>query len=231
MAGFADDSGGRDVVFADNVDFSGSLNNQAQILSNGQLLIGSAIVPNIRPGFLTPGAGVTITNGPGTITIALSGGGSAVEHLTGNTGGQLNPDGSNNFNILGTGGITFAGVASTLTASIIQGGFTWTDVTTATQALSVQNGYLTDRGAGVTYTLPATASLGDVIKINGKLGITTIAQNANQTIRMSSALSTTGVGGSVVGTNVGECITLRCSTSGANTIWIAENFVGNWTVN
>jgi len=109
-------------------------------------------------------------------------------------------------------------------------GYTWTDITGATQALSVQNGYITDRGAGVTYTLPATASLGDVIKIDGKLGITSIAQNANQAIRIGSALSTTGVGGSVVGTNLGDCITLRCTTSGASTIWIAENFVGNWIV-
>lgn len=114
--------------------------------------------------------------------------------------------------------------------SIVTGGMPWTDVTSATQALSVQNGYITDRGAGVTYTLPATASLGDEIKIDGKLGLTTIAQNANQAIRMSSALSTTGVTGTVVGTNVGDCITLRCTTSGASTIWIAENFVGNWTV-
>ncbi len=114
--------------------------------------------------------------------------------------------------------------------SIISGGMPWTDVTASTQALSVQNGYITDRGAGVTYTLPATASLGDEIKIDGKLGLTTIAQNANQAIRMSSALSTTGVSGSVAGTNVGDCITLRCTTAGASTIWIAENFVGNWTV-
>jgi len=53
---------------------------------------------------LTPGAGVTITNGNGVSgnpIIALSGGGGAVEHLTGDTGGQLNPDGSNNFNLFG----------------------------------------------------------------------------------------------------------------------------------
>lgn len=110
------------------------------------------------------------------------------------------------------------------------GGMPWTDVTSATQALSVFNGYVTDRGAGVTYTLPATATFGDIIKIDGKLGLTTIAQNANQAIRMSGSISTTGVGGSVAGTNVGDCITLRCTTGGASTIWIAENFVGNWTV-
>lgn len=50
--------------------------------------------------------------------VSITGGGAAVEHLTGNTGGQLNPDGSNNFNILGTGSITVAGSVSTLTAQL-----------------------------------------------------------------------------------------------------------------
>jgi hypothetical protein len=107
---------------------------------------------------------------------------------------------------------------------------TWTDVTTATQALSVSNGYFTDRGAGVTYTLPATAILGDIIIIDGKLGLTTIDQNAGQSIRFSSAITTVGVGGSAVATNLGDCVTLRCSTAGASTVWIAENFNGNWTI-
>lgn len=122
------------------------------------------------------------------------------------------------------------GVSATGFVTIATGGMPWTDVTGATQALSVQNGYITDRGGGVTYTLPSTAVLGDIIKIDGKLGLTTIAQNANQAIRMGSSISTTGVGGSVAGTNLGDCITLRCTTSGASTIWIAENWVGSWTV-
>lgn len=151
-------------------------------LTNGQLLIGQAGA-NPIPSTLTPGTGISITNGAGIITIA-------------NTGG----------------------------------GLAWTDVTTATQSLSVQNGYLTDRGGGVTYTLPATASIGDVIKIDGKLGLGTIAQNANQQILIASSSSTIGIGGSIVSTNVGDCITLRCITSGASTVWRAESLVGNWTV-
>ena len=160
---------------------------------------------------------------------AYIGGGSAVEHLTGNTGGQLNPT-ANNFNIIGVGGVNVAGSGSTLTITNSQSGMTWTDVTTATQVLSVSNGYFTDRSGGVTYTLPATAVLGDIIIIDGKLGITTIAQNANQSMRFSSAITTVGVSGSAVGTNLGDCVTLRCSTAGAATVWIAENFNGNWTI-
>ncbi len=53
---------------------------------------------------ITAGTGITVTNGNGQTgnpTISLTGGSVAVEHLTGDSGGQLNPDGSNNFNILG----------------------------------------------------------------------------------------------------------------------------------
>ena len=128
-------------------------------------------------------------------------------------------------------GVSITSAAGSITIAVTGGGFTWTDVTTATQALSVQNGYLTDRGAGVTYTLPAAAAaIGDVIIIDGKLGLTTISQNAGQQILIGSSSSTIGVGGSVAGTNVGDCITLRCITSGTSSVWRAESLMGNWTV-
>lgn len=131
--------------------------------------------------------------------------------------------------VTSTGGtISITPSPGSLNLDVIGGGFPWTDVTTATQALLVENGYFTDRGAGVTYTLPTTAVLGAVIKINGKLGLTTIAQNAGQSIRWSSAITTVGVTGTSVGTNVGDCVTLRCST--ANTGWIAESFNGSWNI-
>lgn len=127
-------------------------------------------------------------------------------------------------------GITITNAANSITiAATNPSGFPWTDVTGATQTLAVNNGYITDH-TNVTYTLPASAALGDTIKIVGKLGITTIAQNANQQIDMSSASSTVGVGGSVAGTNVGDCIELICITSGASTVWRAASWVGNWTV-
>lgn len=306
------------------------------------------------------GTGISLTNPDGIAgdtTISLSGSGISVQHLTGDTGGQLNPDGSNNFNTLGTGSITIAGVGSTLTTqltgltnhavligagtatitkvgpvastgcvlqsngvgsdpgfstatypstttinqiiysssnnvvtglstanqgvlttgatgipvittlatdgqviigstagvpaaatltagtgiSITNGsnsitvaatgaGFTWTDVTGATQTLAVFNGYLTDRGAGVVYTLPASAAIGDEIRIVGKLGITTITPNANQQILIGNVSGAVGATGTAVATNVGDCITLICITSGASTVWRANSFVGNWTV-
>jgi hypothetical protein len=127
-------------------------------------------------------------------------------------------------------GITITNAANSITiAETNPSGFPWTDVTGATQTLAVNNGYVTDH-TNVTYTLPASGVLGDTIIIVGKLGITTISQNANQQILMGSASSTVGVGGSVAGTNVGDCITLICITAGASTVWRAKSFVGNWTV-
>ncbi len=353
MAGFTND-----IMNCENMDFRGVKPIVGQFTANGQIPIGSAVSPNIRVNTLTAGTGVSITNGPGTITISLSGGGVAVEHLTGNSGGQLNPDGSNNFNTLGTGSITIAGSGSTLTTQlsgltnhavlvgagtatitkvgptatvgqvlqsagasadpafstatypltttvsqilysssantvtglatansatlvttstgvpvmsatmtngqmiigstgatpvagtitstggtitvtpgagtlnleVATGGFTWTDVTSATQAMSVENGYITDRSAGVVYTLPATSVLGAEIIVMGKLGLTTITPNANQQIQMGSASGTVGVTGTAVGTNVGDSITLIATTSGASTVWRAVSWVGNWTL-
>jgi hypothetical protein len=54
---------------------------------------------------ITGGTGITVTNGNGQTgnpTIALTAGPTgAIEHLTGDTGGQLNPDVNNNFNLQG----------------------------------------------------------------------------------------------------------------------------------
>ncbi len=61
------------VMYADNVDFSGASPVAAKVTLDGQLLIGSTAAPNIRVATLTAGAGATITNGAGTITIGLAG--------------------------------------------------------------------------------------------------------------------------------------------------------------
>ncbi len=69
MAGFDNDT-----MYADNVDFSGSATPSPQVLLDGQLLIGSTATPHIKVNTLTAGAGITITNGSGAITIAATGG-------------------------------------------------------------------------------------------------------------------------------------------------------------
>lgn len=128
-------------------------------------------------------------------------------------------------------GITITNAAGSITIAATATGFTWTDVTSATQTLAANNGYLTDRGAGVTYTLPASGAIGDTIKIVGKLGLATITPNANQQILSGAASGTVGATGTFVSNNVGDCVELVCTTSGASTVWRASNIRGTWTLN
>jgi len=110
MSGFDNE-----VLYANNVDFTGSFPVSGQINLNGELLIGASVAPFIRAGLLTGSAGITITNGPGTINIAGTG---AVSSLAFSTpSGTANSSG---------GAITFAqgsnvsisGVASTVTFTL-----------------------------------------------------------------------------------------------------------------
>ena len=271
MGGFVNDNNNKEIVFADNVNFSGDGTPTGKMTTNGQLLIGSTANPNIQVGTITsPFGTVNIGYSSPNITLDISGASPAIEKVNLQTGtspiiptggtitfnGATVAAGTNPVRTDGTGPNTMAlevqisqAIASTNATNIglsaynngqftvdangfvssKAGSFTWVDVTSATQNISVQTGYVTDH-TNVTYTLPATANLGDQFRIVGKLGITTIAQNANQQIVVSSASSTVGVSGSVAGTNVGDCMWLVCITAGASTVWRAENFVGNWTV-
>lgn len=149
--------------------------------------------------------------------------------LTGNSGGAISPTAAN-INILGSGAISITGAGSTLTVSSSGGVLSWTDVTSATQTLAINMGYVTNRGGGVAYTLPATATEGDIIRIAGKSGAWTVAQNANQQITIGSTATTVGAGGSLASTDAGDCIEMLCTTSGASTIYRVISSMGNITV-
>lgn len=79
-----------DVLFAQNVDFTNTFASTgkatAQVTSDGQLLMGSTIAPNIRVNTLTAGPGITITNGAGTITISSAGGSVNIDSIAVQTG-------------------------------------------------------------------------------------------------------------------------------------------------
>ena len=87
-------------MFANNVDFSGG--KSATVISNGQLLIGSSVLPNIRVGTLGSSDGsITWTVGNGTITGQVTGGTTTAKTITGDIGGSLSPVAGNWF-ILGS---------------------------------------------------------------------------------------------------------------------------------
>ena len=108
--------------------------------------------------------------------------------------------------------------------------FTWNNVTGATQAIAVENGYISNNGATlVTLTLPATAAVGALISVQGSgTGLWTIAQNASQTIHFNAVDSTTGVGGTVSSTSRYDSIALLCITT--NNDWAVYTSVGTFTV-
>jgi hypothetical protein len=105
----------------------------------------------------------------------------------------------------------------------------WIDVTAASQAMAVNTGYTANRGTLITFTLPATAAYGTVMRIAyvGAGGYK-IAQNGGQTIHFGSTDSTLGIGGSVSSNTVGDCIELLCIT--ADTDFRVLSSVGNFTV-
>lgn len=109
------------VMFALNVDFTGNslTEGTAQVTGDGQLLIGSAVVPNIRVGSLGSSDGsITWTVGNGTITGQVTGGATVGRTITGNTGGPVSPT-AGNWNILGAGETSNNGTPGTSTLAIL----------------------------------------------------------------------------------------------------------------
>lgn len=104
------------------------------------------------------------------------------------------------------------------------------EVTGTSQALVAGTTYIANNGSLVTLTLPATATIGDKFEILGKgAGLFKVAQNASQVINFLSAVTTTGVAGSITSTQQYQSIIIRCIT--ANTQFTVEEASGaSWTV-
>ena len=106
--------------------------------------------------------------------------------------------------------------------------FPWTDVTTTSQSMAINNGYTANNAGLVTLTLPSTAAYGSIVRVSGKgAGGWTIAQNSGQTIHFGSVNTTTGTGGSLSSTLQYDTVESLCST--ANTDWTVQFSIGNIT--
>lgn len=127
-------------------------------------------------------------------------------------------------------GISITNGNNSITIAGTGGGLTWVDVTGTTQAVSVNTGYLSNNAGTVTFTLPASATLGDIFRIVGVQGAWTLAQNANQTVLFGNSATTVGVGGSLTSTNAGDSIELVATNTSASTVWRLVSSVGNITV-
>lgn len=149
---------------------------------------------------------------------------SAVDTLTGNSGGPIGVDGSNNINIIGAGGVTVSGNSSdhTLTISVSGSGFSWSDKSTSFTAVA-ENGYYAS--AALTATLPAIASQGDgVIIACDTTGAVIVQASAGQSIRIGNTISS--VAGFITNTQKGDSLNLVYRA--ADSVWFSLATEGSW---
>lgn len=97
-------------------------------------------------------------------------------------------------------------------------------------------GYITNSSSLLTFTLPNNAQIGDTYRIVwGPLnGGWSIAQNSGQYIQCGNAATTTGVGGSLSSTAIGNSIEIVCTQTDPNTfypsIFTVVSSQGNFTI-
>lgn len=139
---------------------------------------------------------IDILSVPGSnkLIFSLSGSSAAIEHLTGNSGGQLNPDGSNNFNILGTGSLTVVGSGSTLTPQL-------TGLTNHALLVGAGTATITKLAVGATGTVLAGVTGADPV-FTATPAVTSITLSGGtplDTYTANVAWTPTLVGGTVAG--------------------------------
>lgn len=128
----------------------------------------------------------------------------------------------------GGGTANFLRADGTWTSPSGGSGLTWT-VITASQSAVKTNGYITNGGGLVVVTLPTTAAVGDEIIVT-TINATgwKIAQNASGYIQFGNTATTTGTGGSLQSTAIGDTLRLICAV--ANNGWQIISSVGNITI-
>lgn len=125
-------------------------------------------------------------------------------------------------------GIAITGGSNSITLDAIGGGIDWNVETGTTANLVANNGYIGNNASGVTFTLPATAAVGEIYRVTGLQASWTIDQNASQTIHFGNDSTTTGVGGSLASTNARDAVEIVCVI--ANTDFQVLSSIGNITV-
>lgn len=199
MAGFDND-----VLYCDNVDFTGGSPVEGKVISNGQLLIGSTVAPHIRVGSLaSSGGSVTITNGPGTINLEA---GSAVPTTFTTDSGAATPT-DNNINISGGTGIDTTGVGDTLTIT-----FDVTEVPSLATSYPCDNGTATPAANALTVsgqlagTVPVmfTTGSGSTIDVEDRTWTTSIVVDPSATVGLRGTYQTiqAAINDAVAGQNV-----------------------------
>jgi len=158
--------------------------------TNGQLLIGDSTGNTLIKNTLTPGAGIGVTNGPGSIGIANTGVLSAIA----STGVSVSS---------ATGNVT---IANTGVLSIIAG--TGISASSATGNVTVANTGVTSFSAGTTGLTPSSPTTGAVVLA----GTLAVANGGTGATTDSGARTNLGLGGGLSVT----ITTARLTALGAN---------------
>ncbi len=240
MAGFTND-----IMNCTNMDFRGVKPIVGQFISDGQLAIGSSVAPNIRVNTLTPGPGVSIINGNGSIIIGLIGGSSAIQRVSVQTGttpivpsggtitinGAVVAAGTNPVRTNGTGANTLAlqvqtsqAIASTDATKIGLSNFNSADFTVDA------NGFVSIKSAALNYTnvnhaaSPYTVlSTDDYISVDTSGGVVSLLfPNVPASNRIWTVKDRTGTAAvsNISITTVGGAVTI----DGQTTYTIASNY-------
>lgn len=187
----------------------GGSNTQVQF-NDSSAFGGSANLTWVSPALTIGAAGATTgilkLTGSNSGTISISGASTAgTWTMTLPTSG-----GTNNY-VLSTNG---SGVTTWVAQGAGAGVMTYTDVSGTTQTIASNNAYGADNEALVTFTLPSSPSIGDLMEIDGVgAGGWKIAQNASQQIVMGGNATTAGTGGYLASTHKYDVVFLRYTTT------------------
>lgn len=216
MAGFDND-----VMYADNVDFTGGSPVTGKVTTNGQLLIGSTASPNIRVGSLTSLDGsVTITTGAGTIDLAASVASSTT--YTADSGSAT--PAADNLNVLGGTGLSTSGAGDTLTINAdatVPLSFP-TDSGTATPAANALT--ISGQLAG-TVPVVFTIGSGSTVDVEDRTWISSLVVDPSATVGLRGTYQT--ITAALAAASSGQTIYIRPGTYTENITLVAGvNLVG-----
>ncbi len=122
-------------------------------------------------------------------------------------------------------GVSISNGANSITINAAGGGMSWTTTAGTTQAAAVNNGYISGAAGQTTFTLPATAAIGDHVAIEGLgAGGWILAANTGQTIKIGT--TTTSSAGHLTSAASSDNVYVICIV--ANTTWrvITTNSTG-----
>lgn len=214
--------------------------NNGVLVTNGS---GTPSVSTTLPSGLamqTP-ASIVLTNGTGLPVTGLSVGANSAMIATNGSGvaSALGPMADGEIIIGHTGdipvrttltagaNITITNGAGSITIASTGGGgggMTWNNVTGTSQATAVNNGYVSSNASLTTFTLPATAAIGDVVAIQGSGAAGWTVSLSGQTVVLNSGSAST----SISSTQRYDVIYLICIV--ANTTWAYNGGFGNYNL-